>query len=80
MTNIKFKLALCVLGTVALTGCATPAQNAALAGAVAGAVIANQMNQPRTVVVAPAPRPITCWHHWIGRDHVGRAVYQQVCR
>lgn len=80
MTNTKFKLALCLLGAVVLSGCATHAQNAALAGAIAGAVIANEMNQPRPVVVVPPPQPVRCWHHWIGRDHAGRAVYQQVCR
>lgn len=81
-TNLKLKLAVVLLGVAVLSGCATNAQNAALAGAIAGAVIANEMNQPRQVVVVPPPppRPITCYNHWIGRDVNGRAVYQQVCR
>ena len=82
MTTIKLKLILAVVGLAVLSGCATNAQNAALAGVIAGAVIANEANTPRPVVVVPAPvhRPVTCYNHWIGRDAYGRAVYQQVCR
>jgi hypothetical protein len=82
ITNLKFKLAIALTGLAVLSGCATNAQNAALAGVIAGAVIANEMNQPRQVVVVPPPppRPVTCYNHWIGRDVNGRAVYQQVCR
>ena len=76
----KLKLILALVGLAVLSGCATHAQNAALAGAIGGAVIANEMNRPKTVVVVPPPRPLTCYNHWIGRDAYGRAVYQQVCR
>ena len=77
----KFKLILC-LGAVLMSGCATPTQNAALIGAIGGAVIATELNQPRPVYVAPPPRPrpITCHPHFIGYNAHGRAVYQQVCR
>ena len=80
MTNTKLKLALAVVGLAVLSGCATHAQNAALAGVIAGAVIANEANTPRPVVVVPVHRPMICYNHWIGRDAYGRAVYQQVCR
>ena len=76
----RFKLILCV-GAVLMSGCATPTQNAALIGAIGGAVIATELNQPRPVlVVPPRPRPLTCHPHFIGYNAHGRAVYQQVCR
>ena len=76
----KFKLILCV-GAVLMSGCATPTQNAALIGAIGGAVIATELNQPRPVlVVPPRSRPLTCHPHFIGYNAHGRAVYQQVCR
>ena len=77
----KFKLILCV-GAVLMSGCATPTQNAALIGAIGGAVIATELNQPRPAYVAPPPRPRppTCHPHFIGYNAHGRAVYQQVCR
>ena len=57
----RFKLILCV-GAVLMSGCATPTQNAALIGAIGGAVIATELNQPRPVLVVPpvpGPSPAT---------------------
>lgn len=77
----KFKITVCVIGIALMSGCATNAQNAALVGAIGGAIIATELNQPRQVmVVPPRPRPITCHTQFIGRDVYGRAIYQQVCR
>jgi len=76
----KIKLILCVGGIVLLSGCATPAQTA-LAGAIGGAVIATELNQPRQVIIVPPrPRPLTCYPQFIGHTAHGRAIYQQVCR
>lgn len=61
---------------VALAGCATPQQNAALAGAVIGAAVATSVSQPPL----PRPRPLHCYTQFIGYDTWHRPVYQQVCR
>jgi hypothetical protein len=77
----KLKLILCVGGVVLMSGCATSVQTAALVGALGGAVIASELNQPRPVLVSPPrTRPITCHSQLIGYNAYGRAVYQQVCR
>ena len=78
----KFKLILCVVSVALLSGCATNAQNAALVGAIGGAIIATELNQPRQFFVAPQhPRPFNCYTQFFGRDALtGRAVYKQVCR
>lgn len=76
------KLVLAV-ATLALVGCATPQQNAMLAGAVLGAVVAGSVHQPRHVHVHPAP-PVY-YHYPVCRnqpifDPWGRHVgYRQVC-
>lgn len=62
---------------IALTGCATRAQNF-IAGAAVGAIIADHANQPRAVYVPPPT--IRCYDRYLGRDVYGRTVYQQVCR
>lgn len=75
------KFILCVVSVALLSGCATNAQNAALVGAIGGAIIATELNQPRQILLAPPrPRPFTCYTQLVGRDVYGRAVYQQVCR
>lgn len=80
-TNLKLKLVLAVFGLAVLSGCATRAQTAALAGAIGGAVIANEMNRPKEVIVVERPKPtVRCHNHYIGRDYQGRTVYQQVCQ
>jgi len=77
----KFKLISCVVSVALMSGCATNAQNAALVGAIGGAIIATELNQPRQFFVAPPrARPLTCYTQLVGRDVYGRAVYQQVCR
>lgn len=68
--------AIVILGS--LVGCATPQQNAALAGAVVGAAVMS------SVYTQPAPRPLHCYttRSVIGYDIYNRPVYQhrQVCR
>lgn len=54
---------------IALTGCATRAQNF-IAGAAVGAVIADHASRPR----------MHCYNQYIGRDAYGRTVYNQVCQ
>jgi hypothetical protein len=78
----KFKLILCVISVALMSGCATNAQNAALVGAIGGAIIATELNQPRQIFVSPQrTRPFTCYTQFIGRDALtGRAVYRQVCQ
>ena len=62
-----------------LAGCATPAQNAILGGAVAGAVVS-------TIITSPPPpprhvhRPLQCQTVLTGYDVYHRPIYQQVCR
>jgi len=83
----KIKLILCGCGIVLLSGCATTALPV-LVGAIGGAVIATELNQPRpiinqprqVIVVPPHPRPLTCYPQFIGHNAHGRAIYQQVCR
>jgi hypothetical protein len=65
-----------IIIAVALTGCATPQQNAALAGAVIGAAVATSVAPPPP----PQPRPMRCYTQYIGYDAWHRPVYQQVCR
>jgi len=81
---------------LSLVGCATPQQNAALAGAVAGAVIGASIEQnsrypaQRPHYPAPPPpvyhypRPVHCSSVpvIVGYDVYGRPIYryQQVCR
>ena len=69
---MKYLVAIVAVG---LAGCATPQQNAALAGAVLGAAVATSVSQP-----APHPRPLRCYTQYIGYDAWHRPVYQQVCR
>lgn len=68
--------AVVILGS--LVGCATPQQNAALAGAVVGAAVMS------SVYVQPAPRPLHCYttRSVVGYDIYNRPVFQhrQVCR
>lgn len=82
------KAALLVCAVLGLVGCATPQQNAALAGAAAGALIGaaihEQNSQHRHPPVYHHPRPIHCSTvavH-VGYDIYGRPVYQhrRVCR
>jgi hypothetical protein len=67
---MKYLVAIIAVG---LVGCATPQQNAALAGAVIGAAVATSVNQP-------PPRPVRCYTEYIGYDVWHRPVYRQVCR
>lgn len=62
-----------------LAGCATPQQNAALAGAVVGAAVMSSVYTPQPV------RPVTCHYvrgGYVGHDVYGRPMFQyhQVCR
>lgn len=73
------KTLIILLAVVGITGCATRAQTAALAGAVTGAVIATEVNRahnPQPVIVH-TPR---CYNQFLGHDYYGRVVYTQVCR
>jgi len=62
-----------------LVGCATPAQNAALGGAVIGAVIATSVAQPQPHYHPPV-RVIHCHQVVAGYDYYGRPLIRQVCR
>ncbi len=66
--------------SLSLVGCATPQQNAALAGAVIGASVAATVYAPQ-----PAPRPVVCNYvrgAYVGRDAYGNPMfeYRKVCR
>ena len=69
-----------VLGTLA--GCATPQQNAALAGAIVGAAVVSSAYQPRPVYVQPRPAYCTSTPVVVGYDYYRRPIYQyrQYCR
>lgn len=73
------KLIAITMLSATLVGCATPQQNAALAGAVLGAAVVSSTYN------APPPRPVYCSYvrgAYIGRDAYGRPMfeYHQVCR
>lgn len=68
-----YKLIGAILVTGSLVGCATPAQNAALAGAVVGAAVASSVYVP-----PPAPR-MNCYST-IYIDAYGNRVRRTTCR
>jgi hypothetical protein len=68
-----------ILVSLVLVGCATPAQNALLGGAVAGAVVSTIITSPPPPP-RPIPRPLHCQTVLTGYDVYHRPIYQQVCR
>lgn len=64
--------------SLSLVGCATPEQTF-IAGMAVGAVIVDQAQQPRTVIVQPNRLPV-CYNQYIGRDQWHRPLYTRVCR
>ena len=62
-----------------LVGCATPQQNAALAGGLIGAVIATGVSQPQPQYRPPV-RVIHCNNVVVGYTYYGNPIVRQVCR
>lgn len=60
--------------SIALQGCATPQQNAALTGAVVGATVATAIYTP------PPPPPRKFCYSTIYRDQFGNLIRRTTCR
>ena len=73
-------LLIIVVGSAMLVGCATPAQNAILGGAVAGAVVSTIITSPPPPPPRHVHRPLQCQTVLSGYDVYHRPIYQQVCR
>lgn len=69
-----------LLVTIGVVGCATPQQNAALAGAVVGAAVMTSIHNSQQ----PPTRVVTCSYvrgGYVGRDQYGQPMfrYHKVC-
>lgn len=67
-----FKLIGAIVVSASLVGCATPHQNAALAGAIAGAAVASS-------VYRPAPPPRKSCYTTTYRDAYGNLIRRTTC-